>query len=189
VINKNDRLETGTDDPGSATLAELDLLLSPDTLIPESLSMTVHAMRKICQQTLAMQSLLDLTAVRRIELSIEFANSESMQALNYQYRGKDSPTNVLSFESELPAVPLSDDSEDGNLQILGDLVFCDDVVRAEIYEQEKTAEQHWTHLIVHGTLHLCGYDHVDTIEAETMESLEIRILSVFGIPDPYETTE
>ncbi|MFN3785214.1 MAG: rRNA maturation RNase YbeY [Thiothrix sp.] len=109
------------------------------------------------------------------------AEAES-QALNRSYRGKDYPTNVLSFPYDLPPLPLEADET----AYLGDLVICQPVMRREAAEQGKTSEQHWAHLLVHGLLHLQGYDHIDDAEAEAMEALEIRILAQLGFPNPYQ---
>ena len=102
------------------------------------------------------------------------------QALNRDYRGKDCPTNVLSFPMELP--------EEFNMPMLGDLVICAPVVAREAEEQGKSPESHWAHMVVHGVLHLQGYDHQNSAEAEEMESLERRILAGLGYPDPYGDT-
>lgn len=104
------------------------------------------------------------------------------QALNRDYRGKDYPTNVLSFPYDAPPVPL----EDGEAEYLGDLVVCLPVVEREAAEQGKTPTQHWAHLLVHGLLHLQGYDHITDSEAEEMEALETAILARLGFPDPYQ---
>ena len=102
---------------------------------------------------------------------------EEITALNSQYRKKNRATNVLSFPYEpLPGVAIP---------LLGDVVICAEVVNDEALAQGKTAEQHWAHMIVHGALHLLGYDHVDENDAQHMESMEIQILSQLGIPDPY----
>lgn len=136
-----------------------------------------------CRQTLVTQSRLDFTGVDTLEVSVQLLDSRAMQALNQQYRGKNLPTNVLSFQSEMPVLR---DETAGSLQVLGDLVLCPDVIASEASEQSKPCEQHWAHMLVHGTLHLCGYDHVDPDEARIMENLEIQILSLFDHPDPYQ---
>ncbi|QLQ34233.1 MAG: rRNA maturation RNase YbeY [Candidatus Thiothrix singaporensis] len=109
------------------------------------------------------------------------AEAES-QELNRSYRGKDYPTNVLSFPYDPPLVPL----EDGEADYLGDLVVCQPVMRREAQEQGKTAPQHWAHLLIHGLLHLQGYDHITDAEASEMEALETEILGRLGFPDPYQ---
>lgn len=111
------------------------------------------------------------------ELTIRIVSKQESQSLNHQYRGKDKPTNVLSFPFEVP--------EGLTLPLLGDLVICADVVSAEAAEQAKPLHAHWAHMVVHGCLHLLGYDHIDDAEAEEMESLEICILNTLGIDDPY----
>jgi len=114
------------------------------------------------------------------EVSVRIVDNDEMQALNSDYRGKDRPTNVLSF----PAGPMEGLPADA-AAILGDLVVCAPVVVAEAKSQGKTTADHWAHLLVHGTLHLIGFDHVDGPEAETMERLETRILADHGVADPY----
>lgn len=115
----------------------------------------------------------------RHELTVRFVDAEESQALNRDYRGRDKPTNVLSFPFEAPpglALPL-----------LGDLVICHPVVLAEAREQDKTTPDHYAHMVIHGTLHLLGHDHIDDAEAEIMEALEREILASLGIADPYLT--
>ncbi|MDS1309372.1 rRNA maturation RNase YbeY [Marinobacter xiaoshiensis] len=115
------------------------------------------------------------------EVTIRIVDIEESQALNHQYRGKDKPTNVLSFPFEAPAgitVPLA-----------GDLVICAPVVENEARDQHKELSTHWAHMVVHGMLHLQGYDHIDDEEAEAMEALEIRLLAQFGFGNPYEAEE
>lgn len=115
------------------------------------------------------------------ELSIRITDSEESQRLNHRYRGKDKPTNVLSFPADLPpGVPLP---------LLGDLVICAPVVAAEAEAQHKSLPAHWAHMVVHGTLHLLGYDHIEDHDAEIMEALEVRILAELGYPDPYQPLE
>ncbi len=112
------------------------------------------------------------------ELSVRFVSEDEMATLNQRYRGKPGPTNVLSFPAELPdGLPVA---------LLGDVVACPAVVRREADQQHKTAEQHWAHMLVHGSLHLLGYDHVDSSDAQQMESLETRILASLGFPCPYQ---
>lgn len=111
------------------------------------------------------------------EMTVRIVDREESAALNLTYRGKQGPTNVLSFPFEAPAgldVPL-----------LGDLVICAPVVFAEAEEQGKTPEAHWAHMLVHGVLHLRGYDHIDPVDADIMESRERDILATFGFADPY----
>ncbi|MCV6614303.1 MAG: rRNA maturation RNase YbeY [Cellvibrionaceae bacterium] len=113
----------------------------------------------------------------KAEVSIRLVDRAESQALNLQYRGKDKPTNVLSFPADLPpelALPL-----------LGDLVICVPVMLAEAAEQGKTELAHWAHLSIHGCLHLLGYDHIEETEAEAMEALETELLAQLGYPDPY----
>lgn len=144
--------------------------------VPEELNdVFVH---RWCSASLCAQSQMDLSAAQEIEVSVQLVDSPTIQALNQQYRGKNTPTNVLSFNSDMPVLP-------GGLMVLGDLVLCPDVVQREACEQGKAANEHWAHLLIHGTLHLCGYDHEELNQAEAMESMEIRILSESGISDPY----
>jgi len=114
----------------------------------------------------------------RRELVIRVVDEEESRRLNRDYRGKDRPTNVLSFPFEAPpGVPS---------EHLGDLVICAPVVAREAREQGKPLEHHWAHMVVHGVLHLRGFDHLAPSEAEEMEARERRILSSFDIPDPYQ---
>lgn len=120
------------------------------------------------------------------EIGIACVDVDESHKLNLEYRGKDKPTNVLSFPSDLP---------DEMAQILdtfpiGDLVICIPVVLQEALEQEKTPIEHFTHMIVHGTLHLMGYDHeTSEADAEEMEALEIEILAKLGFDNPYTIKE
>ncbi len=111
------------------------------------------------------------------ELTIRLVNNEESQQLNKQYRGKDKPTNVLSFPFEVP---------DGiELNLLGDLIICIEVMKQEAQEQNKALFEHWAHLVIHGCLHLVGFDHISDSEALEMESIEISILKKLGISNPY----
>ncbi|WP_226643191.1 rRNA maturation RNase YbeY [Microbulbifer variabilis] len=111
------------------------------------------------------------------ELAVRIVDEEESQQLNFQYRGKDKPTNVLSFQTDFPA--------ELNLPMLGDLVICAPVVEKEARQQNKTIEAHWAHMLVHGTLHLLGYDHIEESDAEIMEKLETGLLIHLGFADPY----
>ncbi|MUH71170.1 rRNA maturation RNase YbeY [Psychrosphaera haliotis] len=115
------------------------------------------------------------------ELTVRIVDEEESQQLNGDYRGKEKPTNVLSFPFEAPAHI--------ELPLLGDLVVCAQVVNKEAQEQNKTAEAHWAHMLLHGSLHLLGYDHIEDADAEEMESLEIEILNEMGFNNPYLISE
>jgi probable rRNA maturation factor len=115
------------------------------------------------------------------ELTIRIVDENESQALNHQYRGKEKPTNVLSFPSEVPAYI----TEEMEFPLLGDLVICAQVVNRESQEQNKTFDAHWAHMLLHGCLHLLGYDHIEDGEAQEMEALEIEILQKMGFPNPY----
>ena len=115
------------------------------------------------------------------EVTIRIVGSEESRTLNHQYRGKDKPTNVLSFPFEAPpgiTMPLA-----------GDLVICAPVVEKEAEDQHKGPVAHWAHMVVHGMLHLQGYDHIEDKDAEVMEELEIRLLTQLGFTNPYEAEE
>lgn len=116
-----------------------------------------------------------------IELTIRIVDSAEMIELNNHYRGKNSVTNVLSFPFEYPP-GMPDDTE---CKIIGDIIICNQVVQDEAISQNKTINAHWAHLIIHGTLHLLGYDHTSDIEATTMEQLETQLLINLKLPDPY----
>ncbi|MEZ0469605.1 rRNA maturation RNase YbeY [Luteimonas salinilitoris] len=119
--------------------------------------------------------------IRQADLAIRIVGAKEGRALNRHYRGKDYATNVLSFPAELP-----EGLPDGvRLPLLGDLVICAPVVAREAREQGKPPNAHYAHLTVHGALHLLGWNHEDSREAECMEQLEREILARLGIADPY----
>ena len=111
------------------------------------------------------------------ELTVRIVDSNESQQLNHQYRDKNKPTNVLSFPFQNPPGI--------TLPLLGDLVICKKVVENEAIEQSKTLTEHWAHMLIHGTLHLLGYDHIEPQEAIEMESLETKLLIGLGFADPY----
>ena len=112
-----------------------------------------------------------------VEMTVRIVDEAESHELNLTYRGKDRPTNVLSFPFECP--------DEVELPLLGDLVICRQVVEREAAEQEKPLMAHWAHMVVHGSLHLLGYDHIEDDEAEEMESLETQIMQGLGFSDPY----
>lgn len=118
---------------------------------------------------------------KAVELTVRIAALEEAQQLNNEFRNKDYATNVLSFPFNSPVeLPVT---------LLGDLVICQSVVEREAEEQQKSAIDHWTHMVIHGTLHLLGYDHIEDDEAEEMEQIERNILASLGISDPYQTAD
>ena len=112
------------------------------------------------------------------ELSIVFAGDAAVAELNHRWRGKQGPTNVLSFPAA--AAP------GRGLAMLGDIVLAAGVIRSEANSQGKPLENHTTHLIIHGVLHLLGHEHGDDASAEAMERLEVQAMRRLGLPDPYE---
>lgn len=106
------------------------------------------------------------------ELNIRISSTQESQQLNNTYRQKNKPTNVLSF-------PYPDED------ILGDMILCAQVISDEATQQNKTYQAHWLHMVIHGLLHLCGYDHQQEDEALHMESLEIKLLNQLGYTNPY----
>lgn len=111
------------------------------------------------------------------ELTVRIVDTAESQELNSQYREKDKPTNVLSFPFQNPPGI--------TLPLLGDLIICKSVVEKEAVEQNKRLISHWAHMLIHGTLHLLGYDHIDEEEAETMERIETNLMIELGYNDPY----
>lgn len=112
-----------------------------------------------------------------VQVSLCVVNRQEITALNEKYRNINKATNVLSFPYEMmPGVELT---------LIGDVVVCAEVVNEEAQQQGKSLQQHWAHMVVHGTLHLLGYDHIHKADAEQMEALEIKILSKLGFSNPY----
>lgn len=113
-----------------------------------------------------------------LEQTIRIVEKSESQALNAQYRGKNVPTNILSFPADVPHI---------EYQCLGDLVICAPLVAAEAEQQHKSVKAHWAHLAVHGMLHLQGFDHENELDANKMEALEVEILSTLGYSNPYNS--
>ncbi|RVU81735.1 rRNA maturation RNase YbeY [Leucothrix sargassi] len=149
-----------------------------------------------CDETLAVEAdWLNQCATKAYAASspcgsavLRIVGREEAQALNRDYREKDYATNILSFPSDFGDIPegVLDEEEAG---YLGDLVVCADVVYDEAQQQKKSLANHWAHLVIHGMLHLQGYDHIEEDEAQVMESLEITLLRELGVPDPYNETQ
>jgi probable rRNA maturation factor len=116
-------------------------------------------------------------------MTIRIVGANESRHLNRTYRGKDKPTNVLSFPADVPR--MGDGPHDGPGGVLGDLAICAPIVAREAREQGKSPRAHWAHMVVHGVLHLLGYDHENDRDAQAMESREVKILSHFGYANPY----
>src|SRR5690606_9098897 len=155
---------------GPTTMLELDLQLATTGRHPSEADL-----RRWCELALRQRS-------GDSELTIRLVDEEEGRELNRTWRHKDYATNVLSFPADVP-------DEFLDIPLLGDLVICVPVVEREAAEQGKTPEAHWAHLVIHGCLHLLGYDHIEDAEAEEMEGLERELLAELGHPDPYAGDE
>ncbi len=158
-----------------------NLALSHEDLTQLPLSLTPERITEICARTLdvLIQKNLRAPSQKPIEIQLALLTPLEIQALNKTYRGKDKPTNVLSFESD-PDMPQPQD-----ILMLGDIALCPELLQQEACAQQKTLEAHYTHLLIHGVLHLCGFDHETDIDAKIMEPLETHILHSLGFEDPY----
>ena len=134
---------------------------------------TAPSLRRYAKQTLQ-------DKIPAAEMTIRIVDETEMTTLNGTYRGKHYPTNVLSFPFDMP------DDVELDLPIIGDLVICASVVEKEAAAQQKTVAEHWAHMVVHGTLHLLGYDHEQDDAAANMEAEEITILKTLGFDNPYK---
>ncbi len=152
---------------------------------PVALQWEMHGVRPVAEDLLQRwveQALAVAQFATPYELLIRIVDTVESQDLNRDYRGKDKPTNVLSFPSELPEYLI----EELGCHPLGDLVICWPVVEQEAGDQGKAVLDHLAHLVIHGSLHLLGYDHeLGDAEAEAMEALERQALAALGINDPY----
>ncbi|KTD20790.1 metal-dependent hydrolase [Legionella lansingensis] len=117
------------------------------------------------------------------ELTLRLVDQEEIRQLNRTYRKKDKPTNVLAFPSTIP------DNIELEYPLLGDVIICPAILEKESIEQDKPLKEHWAHIVVHGILHLLGYDHIEENDAEIMQTLEIQLLKKLGFANPYETED
>ena len=120
-----------------------------------------------------------------VEVAVKLSDDEEVQGLNASYRGKDKPTNVLSFPMVQPDLLQSLENSDDGEALLGDIILALETCRTEAGDKDVSLERHVTHLIAHGTLHLLGYDHQNEAEAERMEELEVKALASLGLGNPY----
>jgi probable rRNA maturation factor len=152
----------------------------------DSRSSWEQLVRKAAEAAIAESAFPQLAESERpVEISVRLSSDEEVRALNAEWRGSDKPTNVLSF-------PLADESQlnsakfDGPELLLGDIILARGVCEAEAADKGVPVEDHAAHLLVHGTLHLLGYDHHDDRQASDMEAREVRALGRLGIANPYE---
>jgi probable rRNA maturation factor len=144
--------------------------------------------RKAAEAAIAESGIPELAETSRtVELSVRLAGDEEVRALNAHWRGKDKPTNVLSFPMAEP-YELRQADEDGPAIMLGDIILAHGVCEREAADKGVGLNQHATHLVVHGTLHLLGYDHEAQADAADMEAREVRALARLGISNPYEVS-
>ena len=160
----------------------LDVLIDSDPEWDSSIDWAALA-RGAAEAAIAESAFPQLALSKRsVEMSVRLASDEEVRALNAEWRGKDKSTNVLSF-------PMADAAElkvgEGPELMLGDIILAHDVCAEEAAEKATTLEDHASHLLVHGTLHLLGYDHMDEMSAADMESREKLALARLGIADPY----
>ncbi|MGE5562130.1 MAG: rRNA maturation RNase YbeY [Bacillota bacterium] len=152
----------------------------------DSSSFWLPLVRKAAEAAIAESAYPELAdSDRPVEISVSLSGDEQVRALNARWRGKDKPTNVLSF-------PMADERDLGRANVsgaellLGDIILARGVCEAEAADKGISVEAHATHLVVHGTLHLLGYDHHEDSEAAEMEEREVRALRRLGISNPYE---
>lgn len=153
-----------------AKVLELDIQRATDAPAPSD-----DDLRRWCELALRQRT-------ADSELTIRLVDEAEGRELNRTWRHKDYATNVLSFPADVPDELL-------DIPLLGDIVICVPVVEREAVEQAKALQAHWAHLVIHGCLHLLGYDHLEDEEAEEMESLERELIAELGYPDPYAADE
>ncbi len=153
-------------------LLEVQMVVGEEDVEPPS---TTQMQRWV---ELALKDRMQSERMQEAELTIRIVGEEEIAELNQQYRKKSGPTNVLSFRF--------DSDVELEIPLLGDLVICGSIVEKEAKQQNKSSEAHWAHMIIHGTLHLLGHDHLTKSEASEMESKEINLLQQLGFSNPYE---
>ena len=124
---------------------------------------------------------VDHNNIKVASVNVNIVSNDEIQQINNDFRNKDKPTNIISFEFEKPE-GLPDEIAD---DFLGDIVIAPDVLKQEAIEQDKSLDNHWCHIFIHGLLHLLGFDHIEEKQAEEMESLEIELLAKLNIANPY----
>ena len=151
--------------------------ITVDLQIADDLSAGADMVEQVPLQSLIGAALAAAGINRDVEISVRLVNDSEMADLNQQFRGKAGPTNVLAFPYQAVA--------DTEIPFIGDLAICIPVLQREAAAQSKSEHQHFAHLLLHGTLHLLGYDHQTEEQAEQMEQTERSVLRQFDIPDPY----
>jgi probable rRNA maturation factor len=151
---------------------------SIDIIIQNSNNITIPELTDIEHWVGVTLQCANITMASETELVIRVVDKDESQQLNRDFRKKDKPTNVLSFPYEM--IPGEEN------YLLGDLAICADIILKEASEQNKMPHAHWAHMIIHGTLHLLGYDHIEEKEAQAMEQLEIKIMALLDFSNPYQ---
>ncbi len=147
----------------------------------DNIELFVRGTLSLCLHHLKTEELLQ--GFECVEVSCLLSHDDKIQELNNHFRGKNKPTNVLSFAScDLKTKVFE---LEGSLMI-GDIILGYETIRIEAQEQKKSFENHLRHLLIHGLLHLLGYDHIEDQDAQKMEQLEVALLRVFGVHDPYQ---
>ena len=162
----------------NAEAQSVDLILDLQQMIvsdsiPDKAILELWVKTALIEEAAYSRKLLD----SEYELTIRIVDKDEIQQLNKTYRHKDKPTNVLSFPFAAPP--------EIQLPLLGDIIICHDVVIEEAQQQQKNSQDHWAHIVIHGVLHLKGYDHIQDSDADIMETLEIQILNKINISNPY----
>jgi probable rRNA maturation factor len=153
-------------------MADLNLnIINDDNLFVPNQSILLECFKAVA----AKHNIIDA------EVNVSIVSNTEIQQINKQFRNKDKPTNIISFEFEKPQ-GLPDNIIDN---FLGDILIAPDVLEREASEQNKNIDDHWQHIFIHGLLHLLGYDHIDYTQAQEMESLEIELLAELGVSNPY----
>lgn len=151
--------------------------MSVELALSDKLAKTIYVPSEALVEGWAL-SVFRQQAIENAEVCVRVVDKVESQALNSEYRDKDVPTNVLSFPLQTPDYVQP--------RTLGDLVICAEIVESEAKAQDKANEAHWAHMVIHGVLHLLGFDHIDSGQALQMEALEVEIMQGFGFANPYE---